>query len=159
MQVTSPEPSFSGNVGLQRSAFAAPPIVLALERPAIESVSAATTPTEQVADPSPEPALTEHNGMPASALGAREQSDRLQPVADASPETASAGPAVGAIAEQPVRTLPATAASEGNDDGTGPAETTGDHSMGAAAGNGGAARSKALSSQRGLVGACRQPVL
>ena len=55
LQVTRSEPSFSGNVGLQRPAFtAAPPVILSLERPAIESVSTTPpAPTEQVTGRTP----------------------------------------------------------------------------------------------------------
>ena len=140
VQVARSEPSFSSNAGLQRPAFAAPPVVLALERPAIESVSAVATPTEQVTDPTYEPALAGQSGPlnPTSEPAAGKQMDLPLSAADASAEEDSASPAAGAISEQPAVMPPATTASNGAGDGAETVGTTGDHGMAAAAGNGGA---------------------
>jgi len=144
VQVARSEPSFSSNAGLQRPAFAAPPVVLALERPAIESVSAVATPTEQVTDPTPEPALAEEIGIPTFAPAASEQVAVPQSVTDTSADASSAAdspsPPAGAIAGQPAATLPASTADNGAGDGVDTIGTTGDHGMAAAAGNGGAGR-------------------
>jgi len=138
-QVARTEPSFSSNGGLQRPAFAAPPVVLALERPAIESVSAVATPAEQVTAPSLEAAPVEPSGTASSAPDAREQINVPPSLADASAEVDSPSPAAGSVAEQPAATLPVTTTGNGAGDGAETVGTTGDHSMMAAAGNGGAA--------------------